>query len=135
MPSENEPTWETPARLDGLPVTNWKKRTGYSMSGTVATCIERWLGLALYNMREASLGWGPCPLGDYGHMDSDQIGAFVIRHGIPPKMADRRGGQPEPERLAAMVSLETPWRPAPPETDQLWGYTFLGSKIKKGEDR
>jgi len=30
-----EPSWDTPGTLNGLPVTHWKKRTGYSMDGTV----------------------------------------------------------------------------------------------------
>ena len=38
------PYWNTPAKLDGLPATNWKKRTGATLEGMVATCIERWLG-------------------------------------------------------------------------------------------
>ena len=66
-------------------------------------------------------------------MNSDQIGAFVMRHRIPPEMAERRSGQPGAERLAEMVDLTIPRRPAPPDTGKLWGYTFLGSGLPKEE--
>jgi hypothetical protein len=32
-----DPDWNTPAKLDGLPVRHWKRRTGYT-ERTVAHC-------------------------------------------------------------------------------------------------
>jgi hypothetical protein len=29
----------------GLPVTNWKRRTGYEMRGTMAECVEKSMNL------------------------------------------------------------------------------------------
>jgi hypothetical protein len=38
-----KPTWDTPARIDGLPATNWKTRQGVTLASTLADCIARWL--------------------------------------------------------------------------------------------
>jgi hypothetical protein len=99
-----EPNWNTPARLNGLPCANWKKRTGVTMDGTVADCITRWLSLQGYQQRDVSMGWGP-EEGRHGTWSCNALAAFVMKHGLPPRMAAERGGQPTKEQLAALVSM------------------------------
>ena len=104
----NGPTWDTPARISGLPVTNWKKRTGATMDGPLSACIKRWLDLPTTGRRDASIGWGPSPAGEYGHMECHHIIAFILRHGLPPGMEAFGGTQPPREVLKRMVVLERP---------------------------
>ena len=94
-----KPTCETPARLDGLPCTNWKRRAGVTMEGTRAECVARWLSLTDHDKRDCTLGWGPTQDDSYGRWGAVAIGAYVIANGLPPKMAAERGGQPAPEVL------------------------------------
>ena len=102
--SKPKPTWDTPARIDGLPATNWKKRTGVTLDGTLADCITRWLSLQPHQQRECTLGWGPLE-GQHGQMSAPAMASYVRENGLPPKMAAERGGQPGPEVLAQLVSM------------------------------
>jgi hypothetical protein len=101
---ENEPAWDTPARVDGMPVTSWKRRTGYSMSGTVADLIQRWLSLPWNIKMECSLGWGPNAAGQHGSLGGSGIGSYVLRKGLPPKMAAARARPASPEEIGAMFA-------------------------------
>ncbi len=100
-----EPAWDTPARLDGLPCTNWKRRTGVTMEGTVAQCATRWLSLADHDKQNCTMGWGPTADGRHGSWGHIALGAFVQRRGIPPEMARERGGQPSPDVLAELTRV------------------------------
>jgi len=53
-----DPDWDVPAKLDGLPVRHWKRRTGFTERGTVAQMVERWLRLAWSQQQGCSLAWG-----------------------------------------------------------------------------
>jgi hypothetical protein len=86
--SKSEPSWETAARIDGLPCTNWKKRTGVTISGTLAQCISRWIDLLGHQRQNCSFGWGPFE-GRYGDMDAEHLAAYVRRNGIPPVWRQR----------------------------------------------
>ena len=100
-----QPTWTTPARINGLPCTNWKRRTGVTLDGTLAECIERWLSLPDHTKRDCDLGWGPDAAGNHGRMGAVAIGAYVIRNGLPPRMAADRGGQPAQEVLRRLTEM------------------------------
>lgn len=82
-----EPSWETPARLNGLRPKNWKKREGATLSGTMAEMVERWLGLPRHEQQNCEIGWGPDAGGHYGHMGASTIARYVERHKLPPQMA------------------------------------------------
>jgi hypothetical protein len=97
-----EPTWDTPARIDGLPATNWKRRTGVTMDGTVADCITRWLTLAGHDQRNVTMRWG----GVEGRSwTCNAIAAFVVANGLPPKLTAGRPRQPTKEDLKKIVSM------------------------------
>lgn len=100
-----EPTWDTPAHMDGLPCSNWKRRTGVTLNGTVADCVERWLSLADHDKRNCSMGWGPTLNGKHGSWGPVSIGAFVRSHGLPPKLAAKRGGRASAEVLERLTSM------------------------------
>jgi hypothetical protein len=109
----NEPDWDALARIDGLPVTNWKWRSGYSAAGTVGQLIQRWLSLP-YNIKmECSLGWGDAS-GKRGVMGGDEIASYVRRHGLPPAMAAARACPATQEEIEAMLSKPV-WREGPPQ--------------------
>ena len=110
----SKPYWDTPARLDGLPCTNWKRREGVTMDGSMADCIARWLDLADHHKRNCTLGWGPTEDGQYGRWGAVAIGAYVIANRLPPKMAAERGGQPTPEMLQRMTAMGRYSRPPGP---------------------
>lgn len=74
-----DPAWDVPAKLDGLPVRHWKRRTGFTECGTVALMIERWLRLAWNQQQGCSLGWGPDASGNQGSWQANGIGAFARR--------------------------------------------------------
>jgi hypothetical protein len=93
------PDWNTPAHLDGLPYKNWKRRSGYTETGTLAQMVERWLRLAWHVQSGCSLGWGPDGEGRCGHYLGNGIGAFVLRVGLPPAMLAQRGRPPTPEEI------------------------------------
>lgn len=95
------PTWNAAARLDGLPVTNWKRRTGYTLDGTLAQCIARWLDLPDHQRQGCSLGWREGRR--WGSMEPADIAGYVVSAGLPPHVAERIGGQPSREKLKAMV--------------------------------
>src|SRR4051812_6083893 len=82
--SKSQPAWDTAARIDGLPCTNWKKRTGVTLEGTLDECITRWLDLAGHQQSNCTLGWGPTAEGDYGSWSASAIGSYVRRNGLPP---------------------------------------------------
>jgi hypothetical protein len=70
--------------LSGLPVTNWKKRTGAEMRGTPAQCVERFLNLPHQQQRDCSLR-----IDGYRTLEAANIVAFVATHGLPPSIAAR----------------------------------------------
>jgi hypothetical protein len=76
--------WNCPARLSGLPVTNWKKRTGSEMHGSLAACVERWLGLPEHQQRDCYLS-----IEGVGHFEGRGISSLVMRYGLPPAIAVR----------------------------------------------
>jgi len=99
-----DPEWNTPAHMDGLPVRHWKRRTGFTERGTVANLIQRWLGLPWNLQQECSLGWGPNTAGQHGSLNGRGIGSYVLRHGLPPKMAAARSRAATPEEIEAMFA-------------------------------
>jgi hypothetical protein len=113
-----EPHWDDPEHLMGLPCTNWKKRLGYEMRGTVAQCVARWLDLPGGQMRWSDLCWGDPAFDRNGQMGSAGLAAYVLKHGVPPHVAAARGGQPPAEALARMVPMHKfdpgPGRPQQP---------------------
>lgn len=78
------PLWDRPALLSGLPVTNWKKRTGYELHSTLGACVEKWLNLPDYQKRDCSLR-----IDDLGSFEGAGIASLVSQHGPPPAMATR----------------------------------------------
>lgn len=106
-----EPSWDTPARLDGLRPKSWKKRDGATRSGTMAEMVEHWLGLARHEQQDCEIGWGPNASGHYGHMSASTIARYVERHKLPPQMATRY--QNAAAALALMLNMPDPdFRPA-----------------------
>lgn len=97
--ASSDPGWDVPARMDGLPYTNWKRRTGYTETGTLAQMVERWLGLAWHIQAGCSIGWGPDAAGKHGAMSADGIGSFVLRVGLPPVMLKKRSRPPTREEI------------------------------------
>jgi hypothetical protein len=102
-----DPTWNTPAHLVGLPVTNWKKRTGFEMRGTLGECIERFLNLQPQHQQNCTLtheagqgNWGPA-----------SIRTFVLTNGPPPQMT-ANGRQLTGERLRKLCEREN-YDPSP----------------------
>ncbi len=80
-----DPEWTVQAHLSGLPYTNWKKRTGYDMRGSLAECAERFLNLPYHHQINCSLSWE-----GGGHFSSsDDIRSLLRRIGPPPQMAAR----------------------------------------------
>ena len=103
MPSR-EPSWDTPAKLDGLPVRHWKRRTGFTERGTTAEMVERWLRLAWNQQQDCSLGWGPNAAGQHGNMGSSELASYVRRHGLPPGMLAERVRPPSAEEIERMLA-------------------------------
>ena len=99
-----DPDWNMPAQLDGLPYTNWKRRTGYTERGTVAQMVTRWLGLPWNIQFGCSLGWGPDAQGKHGSFSSMGIGSFVLRGGLPPAMLAARSRPPTREEIEAVFA-------------------------------
>lgn len=115
--SKSQPTWDTPARIDGLPCTNWKRREGVTFAGTLGQCVSRWLDLVGYQQRDCLAGWGPTSDGRYGTWSPSAIGSYVRRNGLPPTMSARRGGQAPMgvlAQLTAMARYDPPRRDVPP---------------------
>src|SRR5512146_732814 len=102
--SSRDPEWNTPARLDGLPVRHWKRRTGSSENGTMAEMVKRWLGLAWTQQQDCSLGWGPNKDGHSGAMGASEITSYVRRHGLPPAMLVARDKPPTHAEIEAMFA-------------------------------
>lgn len=132
-----QPAWDTPARMDGLPCTNWKKRTGVTLSGTMADCIARWIALPSHQQQNCSIGWGPWE-GQYGSMEAMGIAAYVRRHGLPPKALAARGGvQPSGDTLRRMTAMDRyeatpgPGKPAGDASHLFAGTAGSHPKIKK----
>ena len=99
----NETTWSSPARLWGMPYTNWKKRTGYEMHGTLAECVTRWLSLPGDQQRACQMA---CSEAGDGAWDAARIAAYVVAHGLPPALVASSGGvQPSTESLARMTNM------------------------------
>ena len=82
--------------LTGLPCTNWKKRTGVELLGTMSERVARWLDLPGHQQRDCQLARGKPECG--GIMDVDEIAAYVVANGLPPHVAATRGGQPPVDR-------------------------------------
>ena len=80
--SKQQPTWDTPTHLIGLPCTNWKRRTGIEMDGTLAQCIARRLGLPPHQQQNCSLSHDAGP----GRWGPGSIQAYVTVNGLPPQM-------------------------------------------------
>lgn len=99
-----DPDWNVPAKLDGLPVRHWKRRTGFTERGTVAQLVERWLRLAWNQQQGCSLGWGPDADGRHGGWQANGIGAFVLRAGLPPQMLAARSLRPTREEIERMFT-------------------------------
>ncbi len=94
-----DPAWDTPAKMDGLPYTNWKRRSGHTETGTVAAMVQRWLGLAWHVQAGCFLSWGPDAEGRTGGFQAEGIGAFVLRVGLPPAMLKGRSRPPTREEI------------------------------------
>jgi hypothetical protein len=86
-----DPDWNTPSRLNGLPATNWKRRSGVTMDGTFAECLERWLGLPHHHQINCSLSVE----GTGEPWEPERMAAFVRRSGLPPALASRVQGNAE----------------------------------------
>jgi hypothetical protein len=99
-----DPDWDVPAKLDGLPVRHWKRRTGFTERGTVAQMVERWLRLAWSQQQGCSLAWGPDGDGKHGGWQANGIGAFVLRAGLPPQMLAARSRPPTRDEIEAMFA-------------------------------
>ena len=78
----SKPSWDTPAHLVGLPCTNWKRRTGVEMRGTLALCIQRWLSLPPHQQQNCTLSNDASP----GRWGPGSIRAYVAVNGLPPQM-------------------------------------------------
>lgn len=113
--ASHDPGWDVPAKLDGLPYTNWKRRSGYTETGTLAAMVERWLGLPWHIQGGCSLGWGPDAEGRRGAFQGLGIGAFVLRAGLPPAMLARRARPPTREEIERHFSKPV-LREGPPST-------------------
>ena len=120
----SEPSWDTPARLNGLPCTNWKKRTGVTASGTVGQMFERWLDLPDYQRRDCTLGWGPNAEGQFGSMSGAAMARYVTRNGLPPGLAARV------TNAAAFLAIAL--REAPPDFREQRGPFHDAAPVGKG---
>jgi hypothetical protein len=99
-----EPVWNTPAHLFGLPIKNWKRKSGIEMRGTLAECIQRFLSLPQHQQQNCTLTNDAAP----GHWGPGSIRAYVAVHGLPPQMTPV-----SPDRLKRMTEKELP-QPALP---------------------
>ncbi len=108
-----EPAWDTPAKLDGLPVRHWKRRTGVTERGTLAQMVTRWLGLPWNLQMNCSLGWGPNAVGQHGHWGGAGIASYVLRQGLPPAMLAARSRPPTRAEIEAMFAKPV-YREGPP---------------------
>ena len=102
--TSSEPTWSTPAKLDGLPVRHWKRRTGFTESGTTAQMVERWLRLGWSQQQDCSLGWGPNAAGQHGTMGAAELASYVRRYGLPPATLAARAKSPTPAEIESMMA-------------------------------
>jgi hypothetical protein len=80
------PDWDSPARLDGLPVKNWTTREGATLCAPFSACVKRWLELHPSHRIGTSLGWGPNAEGHYGCWERPNIVGYLERNGPPPEM-------------------------------------------------
>jgi hypothetical protein len=51
----NQPAWETPAHLFGLPLKSWKRKSDIEMRGTLAECVKRFLNLPQHHQQNCTL--------------------------------------------------------------------------------
>lgn len=95
------PAWDSVAHMFGMPFANFRRREGHEMRGTMAECCERWLGLP-YNARwGVTLTWHK--ENTAYSWNAKYIAAYVLRNGLPPAMAERRGGQPSTDELRVII--------------------------------
>ena len=81
--ASRDPSWDVPAKIDGLPYKNWKRRTGFTETGTLAQMVERWLRLSWNHQQQCSLGWGP---------DGRRLAGFRRQPRTPARDLPRRCG-------------------------------------------
>lgn len=94
--------WNAPAQLDGLPYTNWKRRSGYTETGTLARMVERWLRLPWNIQSGCLLRWEATEAGEGGSASANGIGSLVLRVGLPPQMLVGRSRLPTTEEIERM---------------------------------
>lgn len=117
-----QPQWTTPAHVVGLPYTNWKRKTGFEMRGTLAQCVQRFLSLPQHHAQNVTLtiegvkgNWGPA-----------SIRAFVAANGVPPQMS------PVPlDRLRELTSKTLPEATGP----NINGAADAAAQAKRAQDR
>lgn len=106
-----EPTWTTPARINGLPAPSRKRRAETTKEGTMAELVEMWLGLPDHQKRNCDIGWGPNADGKHGTMGAETIARYVERNGLPQHMSARF--QNSAAALAMMLKIPAEeFRPA-----------------------
>lgn len=103
-----DPTWNTPARLDGVrPKTKAARRRGRStITGTFGELMEIWLGLPDHEKQDCSMGWGPDENDHRGSMSAKVLARYAERNGLPPQMAARY--QNAAAALAIMLKVPAP---------------------------
>jgi hypothetical protein len=111
----SKPSWDTPAHLVGLPYTNWKRKTGFEMRGTLAECIQRWLSLPQHQQQNCTLTNDAAP----GRWGPASIRAHVAVHGVPPQM-----GTVPPDKLKDLTEKQLPaaepFKGIPDSTPRPW---------------
>ncbi len=113
--NSREIDWDAPAQLDGLPYTNWKRRTGYTENGTLAKMVERWLTVPWHVQSGCHLGWTATEKGMAGSCSGNGIGSFVLRFGLPPAMLAKRARPPTQQEIERMFAKPV-LREGPPST-------------------
>jgi hypothetical protein len=134
----SNPSWDTPARLNGLPCRNWKKREGVTLDGTLDECLTRWLDLAGHQKADCTLGWGPTAERQQGSWSANAIASYVRRNGLPPSLASRRGGHLGAADLARLTSMDRydpppgPGDTPPLPAERSHRMAFTGTRSRNG---
>jgi hypothetical protein len=103
--------WNSPARLWGMPYTNWKKRSGYEMRGTLAECVIRWLSLPGDQQRACQMA---CSEAGNEVWSAERIAAYVVTHGLPPALVAAGGGVQAPAEILARMTAMPRYEPPRP---------------------